>query len=88
MQYAPWTVYIVGTESDTLYTGITTDLERRLRQHRSGKGAKYFSLSAPMGVLFTEQHDSRSSASRREAEIKKMSRKQKEALIAGVKERC
>ena len=77
-----WTVYIVETESGKLYTGITTDLDRRFKEHLEKKrGAKFFSISAPKRILLQENHSSRSEASIREAEIKRMSRPQKLALI-------
>jgi putative endonuclease len=77
-----WTVYIVETESGKLYTGITTDLDRRFKEHLEKKrGAKFFSISAPKQILFQENHSNRSEASIREAEIKRMSRPQKLALI-------
>lgn len=77
-----WTVYIVETESGKLYTGITTDLDRRFKEHLEKKrGAKFFSISAPKRILFQENHFNRSEASIREAKIKRMSRSQKLALI-------
>lgn len=77
-----WIVYIVETESGKLYTGITTDLDRRFKEHLEKKrGAKFFSISAPKQILFQENHSSRSEASIREAEIKRMTRPQKLALI-------
>jgi putative endonuclease len=65
-----------------LYTGITTDLERRLAEHKEGyKGAKFFSLSRPEKIVFQESHPNRASATKRESEIKKMSREEKLGLI-------
>ena len=78
-----WTVYIIQAESGKLYTGITNDLDRRLEEHREGnRGARFFRFSGPKKLLFSESHPNRSEASKREAEIKKMSRQQKLALIA------
>lgn len=77
-----WHVYIILCSDDTLYTGITTDVERRLRQHASGRGAKYFRGREPKRVLFLEGGHDRSTASRRETCIKKMSRAEKDRLIA------
>lgn len=78
-----WEVYIIKTESNTLYTGITTDLDRRFMEHQeSKKGAKFFNLSNPGSVVFRESHPDRSKASQRESAIKKMSRKEKDLLIA------
>ena len=76
-----WEVYIIETEDGTLYTGITNDLERRFSQHSTKKGARFFHTSPPKALLFRERHPDRSSALRREAEIKKLSRAQKLALI-------
>ena len=82
MSDTPWYVYIVRASDETLYTGITTDLERRLAEHQSGKaGAKYFRGRTPLEMVFSESSPSRSSASKREAEIKKLTRTQKLSLI-------
>ena len=81
-----WHVYIVSTARGSLYTGITTDVERRFGEHRRGqRGARYFRLAAAARVLYVEAHESRSSASKREAAIKKMNRTDKLALIAAAK---
>ena len=77
-----WEVYIVQTHSGKLYTGITTDLERRFFEH-DGKpqGAKFFRTSRPEKVVFREKHKNRSLAAIREAAIKQMTRAQKQQLI-------
>jgi len=75
-----WQVYILLCSDNSLYTGITTDMERRFRQHATGSGAKYFHGRQPRKVLFLEGGHNRSSASRREAEIKALSRRGKELL--------
>lgn len=77
-----WTVYILRCGDNTLYTGITNDLPRRLAAHRSGKGAKYTRGRGPLTLLYTEEQPDRSAASRREAAIKTLSRAEKEALAA------
>lgn len=78
-----WLVYIVANAVGALYTGITTDLERRLREHREGRrGARFFRMAAAGSLLYAERHDSRASASRREAQIKRMNRRAKLALIS------
>lgn len=78
-----WKVYIILCTDDSLYTGITTDLERRLRQHGgSGRGARYFRGRHPVRIVYREDGHTRSSASRREAVIKKMNRARKRRLIA------
>jgi putative endonuclease len=77
-----WFVYIVEAENGHLYTGITTDLERRFAEHQSKQGgARFFHTSAAKKMVFHEPHPDRSSASKREAAIKKLSRKAKIDLI-------
>ena len=77
-----WFVYIIRATDDSLYTGITTDLERRLKQHQAGKGgAKYFRGRQACEFVYTESGHNRSSASIREAQIKKMTRQQKDLLL-------
>lgn len=87
MQHNPegvtgWEVYIIRTESGALYTGITTDLDRRFSEHSGGrKGARFFRTSRPVEVVFRERHNTRSEATAREMEIKKMKRQEKLHLI-------
>lgn len=77
-----WFVYIIQTESGKLYTGITTDLERRLSEHqKQEKGARFFHFSSPEGIVYTESHRNRSEATKREMKIKKLGRKEKLELI-------
>jgi putative endonuclease len=68
-----WQVYIILCSDSSLYTGITTDLNRRLSQHAAGRGAKYFRGRLPEKVLYLETGHTRSTASRREAAIKMLS---------------
>lgn len=78
-----WFVYMIRTSDGQLYTGITTDIQRRWREHSSGKaGARYFRARKPERLCLLEEHPDRSSASKREAEIKKYLKPQKEALVA------
>lgn len=77
-----WHVYIILCTDDTLYTGITTEMERRLRQHANGRGAKYFRGRQPKELLYLESGHDRSTASKREHAIKAMRRADKDALIA------
>ena len=78
-----WFVYIIEASDGSLYTGITTDVERRFAEHAEGKkGAKYFYGRKPVRVVYREQGHSRSTASQREAEIKAMSRAEKQQLVA------
>ena len=77
-----WWVYMIRTHNGQLYTGITTDIQRRWQQHLSGKGgARYFRTNKPQAVCFLEQHSDRSSASKREAAIKKLSKTEKESIL-------
>lgn len=82
MSQSDWFVYMVEAENGHLYTGITTDLARRLTEHQTKQGgARFFHTSAAKQMVFQEAHPDRSSASKREAAIKKMSRKAKISLI-------
>jgi len=75
-------VYILRCSDDTLYTGITTDVQRRVSEHNSSeKGAKYTKIRRPVEVVYSEESESRSSASKREYEIKKLKRREKMELI-------
>ena len=78
-----WCVYIVRCADNSLYTGITTDLERRLFEHNNAKnGAKYTRPRRPVTLVYQEMADSRSQASKREREIKNLTQQQKLLLIA------
>jgi putative endonuclease len=76
-------VYIVRCADDTLYTGIATELQRRIEEHNSStKGAKYTRARRPVELVYHEHYNDRSTASKREYEIKKkMSRSEKLALV-------
>ncbi len=76
-----WTVYILECRDGTLYTGITDDLERRLKAHASGKGAKYTRGRGPLILRYRERHPDKGSALRREAELKRLSRNEKLLII-------
>ena len=80
-----WSVYILRCGDDTLYCGITPDLEKRLEQHRSGKGAKYTRGRGPLELVYSEALPSRSEALKREAAIKRLRREEKLQLIASGK---
>jgi putative endonuclease len=78
-----WFVYMLRTSDGQLYTGITTDIQRRWQEHSSGKrGARYFRGRTPESLCFLEAHGDRSNASKREAQIKKLTKIAKEALVA------
>jgi putative endonuclease len=76
-----WQVYIILCKDNSLYTGITTAVQRRFSQHLAGTGAKYFRGHSPLRLVYLEDGHDRSSASRREAEIKKLRPKDKRRLI-------
>ncbi len=76
-----WFVYIILCSDDSLYTGITTDIDKRFEQHNNKKGAKYFYGRSPKKVIYIEDNHDRSSASKREYEIKQYSRDKKQQLI-------
>ena len=76
-------LYILQCGDNTLYTGTTDDVERRLAVHQSGKGAKYTRGRGPLTVVYQEACTDRSAALRREAAVKRMTRAEKLSLIAG-----
>lgn len=78
-----WSVYILRCADDSLYTGITIDVERRLYEHNNDnlKGARYTRARRPVKLIYQENCEDRSAASQREYQIKKLSRQQKLALI-------
>jgi len=77
-----WYVYIAICSDNSLYTGITTDLNRRLKEHNStANGAKYTRSRRPVRIVFSEQFDNRSLASKKEYSLKKMTHQQKIMLI-------
>ncbi len=77
-----WTVYIIESEQGLLYTGITTEPERRFREHASGKGARWFRGRVPRRFVYLEACADRATALRREAAIKRLPRAAKLALAA------
>ena len=74
-------VYLIECEDKTLYTGITTNINRRFQEHSSGKGGAYTRSKKVKKVLYTELHKTRSEAQKREAQIKGWGRKKKLALV-------
>jgi len=76
-----WCVYIVRCADTTLYTGITNDLAKRLKAHDAGTGAKYTKSRGPVELVYSENAVDRSTASKREYVIKKLSRAEKLVLI-------
>ena len=76
-----WYLYILRCGDGTLYTGITTDVEKRLDAHRSGKGAKYTRGRGPLELVYRESCGDHSNALKREVAVKKLTRDQKEAML-------
>jgi putative endonuclease len=74
-------VYIIECKDKSLYTGITTDVERRFVEHKKGKGGHYTRAKGVVKIVYKEKYKNRSSASKREFQIKKLSRKKKLGLI-------
>lgn len=74
-------LYILKCSDGSLYTGITTDLKRRLKEHKEGKGGHYTRSRKVLKIVYSEKHLNRSIASKREAEIKGWRRSMKLALI-------
>lgn len=74
-------LYLLQCKDGTIYTGITTDVVRRFEEHKSGTGGHYTRAKGAAKMLYSENHKNRSSASKREAEIKKWTRKQKLAFV-------
>lgn len=77
-----WFVYIVRCRDRTLYTGITTDLRRRLKEHNAGRGAKYTRPRRPVELVYSEEAATRSAAAGREYRLKRLSLNEKNNLIA------
>jgi len=75
-------VYIVQCADNSLYTGITNDVEARITQHNLGKGAKYTRSRSPVRLVYTEPTENKGEALRREIQIKKLSPQQKRDLVA------
>ncbi len=78
-----WYVYILECSNKALYTGVTNNLERRFKNHQDGHGGHYTSYNRPVKVLYSETHQNKSKALKREAQIKGWTREKKVALING-----
>ena len=80
-----WYLYVLRCGDGTLYTGITTDVERRLEEHRQGRGAKYTRGRGPLELAYQEECGTHSEALKREYAIKQLTREEKENLICNKK---
>ncbi len=77
-----WLVYLLRCRDGSLYTGITNDLDRRLKAHAAGKASRYTRSRLPVTLAYAESQRSKSAALKREAAIKRLPRSHKVALIA------
>ena len=84
-----WQVYLLQCADSSLYAGVTTDLARRLQQHNGqlAGGARYTQARRPVALVWSEACDSRSDAQQKEHALRRLSREQKLAIIAGAEER-
>ncbi len=80
-----WMVYMILCSDNTLYTGITNDVEKRMAMHADGRGAKYFRGRKPLKIVYLERGHTRSTAGKREIEIKKLKRTEKCRLLTSVR---
>lgn len=78
-----WFLYILRCRGDTFYTGVTKDLERRLKMHNNGKASSYTRARRPVALVYYEECAGRARALVRECEVKALSRRKKEALVSG-----
>ena len=79
-----WSLYIIRCKNNTLYTGVTTDVQRRFNEHQSGnyKSAKYLRGKGPLELVYSTEIGNRSEACKAESQIKKLSRAEKDRLIS------
>ncbi|MCU0652145.1 MAG: GIY-YIG nuclease family protein [Candidatus Omnitrophica bacterium] len=77
----PWHLYIIECKDSKLYTGITNNLKRRIRDHNSGNGCRYTSIRAPVKLVHSEELPTKSEALKRELRVKHLSRAEKLILI-------
>ena len=84
-----WFVYMIRCSDDSLYTGMTKDVERRVAEHNKDDvlGARYTRTRRPMKLVYQEGLNTRSKAAKREGEIKRLRRKEKEVLISSLNNR-
>ena len=81
-----WFVYMLRCRDNSIYTGITNNLNKRIRAHMSGNGSKYLRGRLPVELIYKEDFLNRSTASKREIEVKKLKKKEKELLIKSAKQ--
>ncbi|MFB6216812.1 MAG: GIY-YIG nuclease family protein [Candidatus Aenigmatarchaeota archaeon] len=76
-----WKLYVLRLSDDSLYTGITKDIQRRLEQHRRGEGSKYVRSRLPLKLVYTEEHEDKGSALKKEVKIKNWDKERKERFV-------
>lgn len=76
-----WFVYILNCADGTLYTGITNDLDRRIKAHNAGTASKYTRVRRPVSIVYSEEVETKGDALRRELQIKRLTRSGKMAII-------
>jgi len=77
----PWFLYVIQCSDESLYTGITTNISRRLKEHNAKKGAFYTQNKTPVKIVYQEPMAGQSEARKREAQIKRLTRKEKLELV-------
>ncbi len=80
-----WSLYILGCSDGSFYTGVTTDIGRRLQEHQEGKASRYTRTRRPVVLVYQEECGTRSQSLARECAVKSLSRERKEELISGRK---
>ena len=80
-----WHIYILESNDGRMYTGITSEIERRFKEHQQGKGARFTKAFGAKKMLYCEDYETKSEALKREAQIKKLTRSEKFLLIANEK---
>jgi len=80
LKKSAWFVYMLRCKDGSIYTGITNDVKDRVREHNTGQGAKYTASRSPVTLIFQEKHPDKSSAFKREIQIKRWSKKRKETV--------
>lgn len=78
-----WSVYLIRCADNSLYTGITTDVEKRFKTHAAGKGAKYVKARRPLELVFSQEVGGRGDALRVEYAVKQLTKVQKERIVLG-----
>ncbi len=83
---AIWSLYILECGDGSFYTGVTTDIDRRLREHQAGKASRYTRIRRPVVLAYREECGSRSVSLSRECAVKSLSRQRKEELVRGFRD--